>query len=151
MTRINANIKPAHLIDQHLIAEYREIVRIPNYVCNNVVKARSGVERAPKHFKLNTGHVLFFYDKLKFLHNRFLAIKDEMNHRHIENNMNDEMFSNIPDEFYNNIGQDDLIAGNNEVTDRILLRISTMKKQPTLNKMPIIFEKYSKLLCNLYK
>lgn len=150
MTRINANIKPVHLIDQHLIAEYREIVRIPNFVRNNVDHARKALKRAPNTFKLNSGHVLYFYDKIAFLHKRFLALVDEMHNRKIQTNMSDEMFLNFPIEFYNDISHDDLINGNQEVVERILLRISTMKKQPTYNSIIVNFEQYRKLLHKKY-
>lgn len=151
MTRINANIKPAHLIDQHLIAEYREIVRIPNYVHKNTDKAREALNRAPDAFKLNSGHVLFFYDKNNFLHKRFLNLKIEMSRRNIENNMTNEMFFNIDKEFYNDIDPVDLIDGNKEIVERILLRISTMKKTPTINSKPIDFDQYKKMLLKNYE
>lgn len=96
MTRINAKIKPADLIDQHLLAEYREIVRIPNTVKANLDNAYKKVKQAPQTFKLGTGHVIYFYDKIKFLHERFLLLKEELQSREIETNMTDEMFYDIP-------------------------------------------------------
>lgn len=146
MTRINANIKPKHLIDQHLIAEYREIIRIPNYVRNNINKSRNAILRAPKTFKLNSGHVLYFYDKIQFLHKRFLSLKEEMDHREIANNISDEMFLDFPIELYNDIDSNDLIDANKEVVHRILERISTMKKIPTIKGIEINMEEYSNIL-----
>lgn len=150
MTRINANIKPKDLIDQHLIAEYREIIRIPNYIKNNVEKAKFSLSRAPKEFKLNSGHVLYFYDKIQFLHKRFIALKEEMDHRNISNNISDEMFLNFPNEFYNDIESNSLINANNEVAQRIVERISTMKKHPTIKGEKINIEEYSNELINNY-
>ena len=150
MTRINANIKPKDLIDQHLIAEYREIVRIPNYVRNNVEKAQISLSRAPKEFKLNSGHVLYFYDKIQFLHARFIALKEEMDHRNISNNISDEMFIDFPVEFYNDIESDNLIEANKEVAQRIVERISTMKKHPTIHGQKINIEEYSHELISKY-
>ena len=67
MTRINVGVDPAELSTRHLIAELREIKRIPNLVkCQKISLASQ-----PKQFKLGTGHVKFFYDKLKYLKIRY--------------------------------------------------------------------------------
>lgn len=99
MTRINAKIQPRHLCDQHLVAEYREIVRIPNVVRANPERARK--TKRPDHFVLGTGHVVFFYDKLRFLHYRFLELCTVMRERKFAVNMTDEMFHNLPEDLYN--------------------------------------------------
>jgi deoxyribonuclease (pyrimidine dimer) len=67
MTRINVGIPPSELTDKHLIAEAREIKRIPNCVA----KGRFKLDGQPKQFKLGTGHVKFFYDKLGYLLKRY--------------------------------------------------------------------------------
>lgn len=133
MTRINANIKPKDLIDQHLIAEYREIVRIPNIV----KKKEVDISKIPASFRLGTGHVLFFYNKLKFLHKRFLLLKKELDNRGIINNMKDEMFKNLPVSLYHDIEDDNLLEANQLIIDRIIERISTMKRKPTISGIPI--------------
>lgn len=81
MTRINI-VDPAELMDQHLIAEYREI----RLLCANLVRtlqSKSGfvTSKVPIRFTLNSGHVYFFYNKGKYLHNRFEDIKREMHFR----------------------------------------------------------------------
>ena len=63
MTRINVGIPPAELINQHLIAEHREIKRIPNCIA----KGKYNMDNIPRRFKLGKGHVKFFYDKLEYL------------------------------------------------------------------------------------
>ncbi len=73
MTRVNCGIKPAELTDKHLLAEHREIVRIPNCVA----KGRYSMKGQPKEFKLGTGHVKFFYDKLLYLFKRYQEIYKE--------------------------------------------------------------------------
>lgn len=73
MTRINAGIPPVDLTDRHLLAEHREIKRIPNAISNN----KFSLNGQPKLFTLGKGHVKFFYDKLKYLHNRYMAIHSE--------------------------------------------------------------------------
>lgn len=125
MTRINANIPPAHLIDQHLFAEYREMVRIPNAVNKSYAKALAAISKAPTSYKLGAGHVVFHYNKLKYLHKRFLAIKDELNKRGIANNMTDSMFNGLPSDLYNDA---DLTYANSIVMPRIIERINGMKR-----------------------
>ena len=73
MTRINAGIKPAELTDKHLLAEAREIKRVPN-----CIKAgRYSMVGQPDTFRLGTGHVKFFYDKLHYLKKRYDKIYRE--------------------------------------------------------------------------
>ena len=73
MTRINVGIPPEELTDQHLMAEHREIKRIPNVVA----KGKYSMEGQPKVFKLGTGHVKFFYDKLAYLLKRYQGLYKE--------------------------------------------------------------------------
>ena len=81
MTRINI-IEPNELTDQHLIAEYREIFMVGGSL-RRTLKSKSGyqVSIVPKKFTLNSGHVYFFYNKGKYLHERYLHIIDEMKQR----------------------------------------------------------------------
>ena len=53
MTRINCGIPPAELTNKHLIAEHREIKRIPNCV----IKGKYSLTGQPDSFKLGAGHV----------------------------------------------------------------------------------------------
>lgn len=79
MTRINL-IDPAELTDQHLFAEYREITRIFALVEQSVHKYGTikTLKKIPKSYRLGTGHVLFFYDKLAFIEQRYFALKNEL-------------------------------------------------------------------------
>jgi deoxyribonuclease (pyrimidine dimer) len=70
MTRINAGIRPAELVDQHLLAELREIKRIPNVVKQGKAK----LDGIPERFSLGTGHVRFFYNKLGYLLRRYRSL-----------------------------------------------------------------------------
>lgn len=72
MTRINV-VPPSELCDKHLLAEYRELPR--------VFKLARPCTDAPKEYVLGAGHVKFFYDKLKFLNNRFLELVCECGRR----------------------------------------------------------------------
>ena len=70
MTRINLSIPPEELNTRHLLAEHRELKRIPNVVS----RGRYNLKNTPKEFTLGKGHVAFFYDKLLYLKNRYEEI-----------------------------------------------------------------------------
>jgi deoxyribonuclease (pyrimidine dimer) len=72
MVRINL-INPKNLADQHLIAEYNEILMLLGYV-----KKHSCVGNIPEKYCLGKGHIKFFKNKLKYLKKRFDLIKKEM-------------------------------------------------------------------------
>lgn len=72
MTRINL-VPPAELCDQHLLAEHRELTRIPNAVA----KGKYSLAGQPEDYRLGTGHVRFFFDKLGFLKARHAALHAE--------------------------------------------------------------------------
>lgn len=57
MTRINL-VHPSRLCDQHLLAELRELPRIPNGVLSGRLKRH--YDDAPEHYVLGYGHVKFF-------------------------------------------------------------------------------------------
>jgi len=73
MTRINCGIPPTELTDKHLLAEAREIKRIPNCVS----RGRYNIKNTPNEFTLGKGHVAFFYNKLLYLRNRYESIYEE--------------------------------------------------------------------------
>ena len=77
MVRINI-IHPKFLADQHLIAEYNEILMLFGYVKKH---PHTHFNQIPKNYKLGQGHILFFKDKLKYLEKRFERIKIEMHKR----------------------------------------------------------------------
>lgn len=76
MTRINCSIPPKNLTDQHLIAELKELPRIFTAVNKRIEKGIS-FNDIPSEFTLGTGHCKFFYNKLKFLHIRFITLTTE--------------------------------------------------------------------------
>ena len=75
MTRINSAIPVQHLTDEHLLAEHREIKRLP-YCLKRSINSRSK-RRMPSEFCLGTGHVLFFLDKMKFVSRRYKELYAE--------------------------------------------------------------------------
>lgn len=70
MTRINYGILPEQLIDQHLKAELRELPRIPRKVKRFLLEGKH-VNTTNEPFCLGTGHVTFFHNKLRYLHERY--------------------------------------------------------------------------------
>ncbi|MDD2907559.1 MAG: pyrimidine dimer DNA glycosylase/endonuclease V [Candidatus Gracilibacteria bacterium] len=96
MTRVNL-VNPKDLYDQHLLSEHREIKRIPN-----VIKSGKYVYKdIPSKYILGKGHVKFFYDKLKFLHNRYVSLYKECLNRSFKVENYEESFFNLPAELYN--------------------------------------------------
>lgn len=102
MTRINL-VPPSELTDQHLFAEFREIKMIPKALSRSLrARGLTGVIKSiPSQFTLNTGHVMFFYDKGKYLANRFEELKTELRLRGVMLNEGslfdeDEAFINNP-------------------------------------------------------
>ena len=76
MTRINL-VDPEQLCDQHLMAEHRELTRIPNAVaagrCKNMTRFMPAdyTVRTNVNPSAGRGHVTFFFNKLKFLKQRY--------------------------------------------------------------------------------
>ncbi|MBN2458513.1 pyrimidine dimer DNA glycosylase/endonuclease V, partial [Candidatus Woesearchaeota archaeon] len=75
MVRINL-INPERLSDQHLIAEYDEILMLFGYV-----KKYPRLGKTPHKYTLGKGHILFFKNKLKYLKKRHSLLKKEMKNR----------------------------------------------------------------------
>lgn len=74
MTRINL-IDPSSLTDQHIMAEYRELPRVFGLSYKRYLNGKKFIP-VPS-YRLATGHVMFFYDKLDFLINRQHSIIKE--------------------------------------------------------------------------
>jgi deoxyribonuclease (pyrimidine dimer) len=72
MVRINL-IDPKALADQHLVAEYNEMLMLVGYV--HKYPDLSGI---PHRYTLGTGHIRFFKDKLGYIQKRFARVKREM-------------------------------------------------------------------------
>jgi deoxyribonuclease (pyrimidine dimer) len=103
MTRINV-VPVQELSRQHLIAEYREITRLPGNLydwINRKSKPPSFAE-IPAEYKLGTGHVKFFYNKFKYLEKRFGALIEEMLCRGYNPNFTDSsIFRRVDSIYYN--------------------------------------------------
>ncbi len=99
MTRINL-VPPRELMDQHLFAEFREIKMVPKALHRSLralwkrelgndfdLREQSDritsvihtlTEKIPSDFTLNTGHVMFFYNKGRYLMDRYMGIRYEL-------------------------------------------------------------------------
>jgi len=121
MTRISASIQPSELCDQMLLAEHREIVRIPNCI----ISGKAKVEDIPNDFRLGAGHVKFFYDKLYYLYTRYTAIRIECKDRGFSIQDYSDAFHDLPDDLLNDWKPDNTVRS--MLVERINERLSTMK------------------------
>lgn len=127
MTRINL-IPPEELCDQHLLAEHRELTRIPNAVA----RGKFSLEWQPADYKLGAGHVKFFFDKLMFLKRRYEALHRECLRRGFRvNNIWPQTLPDSPDLWKDYIPTNSALAENRE---RIRIRMPKVprftQKQP---------------------
>jgi len=121
MTRINSGIPPAELCDKHLMAEHREIKRIPNCI----KKGRYSMKGQPSKFTLGTGHVKFFYDKLAYLYKRYCELHLECKSRGFNVTDYRECWDDIPISLNNDYKPSDY--DRKIIRERINERLKTMK------------------------
>ena len=122
MTRINI-IPPEELMDQHLIAEYRE-TRLLTQNLRRSFQSKNGMDKTkiPKQFTLNAGHILFFKDKGAYIEKRYQQLQDEMRKRGFT-----PTFPNIDTDVWPNGFKNDWKPTEQDmsiVRERIALRIS---------------------------
>lgn len=97
MTRINVSIPPSELTGRHLIAEHREIKRVPNLIS----RGRFNMKSVPSEFTLGKGHVAFFYNKLLYLKNRYEELYQECLNRGYNVTYYGAAWDDIPPQFMN--------------------------------------------------
>lgn len=121
MTRVNV-IPPKRLVDAHLLAEAREIKRIPNAIR----KGRYSLKGVPTHYAMGAGHVKFFYNKLGWLLERYKALYDECVCRGFQVTDFSEAWEGVPESLMNgwNPTEEDEAVTIRRVSDRL----SDMKK-----------------------
>lgn len=120
MTRINT-IPPQELCDKHLMAELREITRIPN----TIKSGKAIINNIPDTFRLGSGHVKFFYNKLLYLKNRYYNLYDECLLRGFNVSDNRNSFDDLPKTLMNDWvpTEESIIL----IKERIAERMTTMK------------------------
>jgi deoxyribonuclease (pyrimidine dimer) len=99
MTRINC-VPPEELSRQHLLAEYRELPRVFNLAAKAYSSGRK--IKAPERYTLGTGHVKFFYHRLGWCLDRFLALRLEMLVRGYKPNYVQPPVVELPPEWWGN-------------------------------------------------
>lgn len=103
MTRINV-VDPKELSTKHLVAEYREITRLPGNLTTSLNRKGKKFElkEIPETYTLGTGHVKYFYDKMLYLQKRFESLVQEMLDRGYKPTHRDSsIFAQCDKEYYN--------------------------------------------------
>lgn len=80
MTRINV-VPVASLVRQHLLAEHYELPDVFKLVRRHIRAGRTlddVRDRIPETYRLGTGHISFFINKLNYLRMRHYDLKQEM-------------------------------------------------------------------------
>lgn len=149
MTRINAGIHPSDLLDEWLIAEWRELPRIINELVKH--PHRFNPDDIPSEFTLGNGHVKFFRDKGQYLVERHKLLRDEMDHRGIKRDTN--VFPCV-------VGLDEALylqvmkpwlptpESNKEIVERLTERFSARKKPYHMTRLvKLVFNDDTAWLC----
>ncbi|MDO4427630.1 MAG: pyrimidine dimer DNA glycosylase/endonuclease V [Moraxella sp.] len=125
MTRVNI-IPVQELTDQHLFAEYREITRLFALVKQACDKypIDAVLKKVVSTYRLSTGHILFFYDKLGYIERRYFELKDEVLKRRFNVSLKDDIveFRQVIDKrFYNDFtpSQSDMAINIDRLIEKI--------------------------------
>ena len=126
MTRINTGYAVQLLTNKHLMAEHRELKRIPNVVS----RGRYNLKTAPKEFTLGKGHVSFFYDKLGYLKKRYIELYNECRSRGLNIQNYESSWDGIPPELMNDYTptEKDIRIITERINDRLANPIAKQKK-----------------------
>lgn len=117
MTRINVGIPPSELNTKMLIAEHREIKRIPNAIKSG----RFNLKNQPSEFTLGTGHVKFFYTRIGYLKSRYAQIYQECKRRGFAVTDFSSAFDGIGDQFMGEYSPSE--HDSHLITERIRIRL----------------------------
>ena len=120
MWSINSVIPVKCLIDEHLLAEHREIKRLPYCLRKAIVSG--SINKIPVKFTLGKGHVLFFLDKMSFALGRYSEIYYELIHRGFDVQDYSDNWEGIDSKYLNNhncnLEEKKLLI--NRITERIM-------------------------------
>lgn len=125
MTRINCSIPVKNLTDEHLLAEHREIKRLPSCL-EKAIKSGS-INNIQDQFSLGKGHVLFFLDKMAFIKCRYVEIYNECIRRNLNVQSYINNFDDIPSQYNNEYYPNSYSLS--LLIDRITTRILEGRKQ----------------------
>ncbi len=123
MTRINV-VPVKELMDQHLLAEIREITRLPNNLRTSLTRKSGPLKSSeiPPEYVLGKGHVKFFMDKFKWLEGRFKDLLEECQNRGFTIKHKDAtIFSKVPSKYYGTyqVTEEAKILNRIRINDRI--------------------------------
>lgn len=133
MTRINLT-PVSELADQHLMAEYRELPRVFGAVRDRLAK-RHKFDDIPSDFRLGSGHVKFFYDKIGFLFLRQHDIIKECQKRGIKITNTHVDVADIPLRFMNDF-----------VPSETDLALSQARLDEKISQRPTWYKHYGKAI-----
>lgn len=143
--RVNT-IRPELLADQHLRAEYNEIHGMMiAYYRRSVLerKTKFNESEIPKNYILSKGHAMFFYDKMKFVQDRWYSIREECQRRGYVTNLTTLNYSIVKPEHMNSyeINYNDKIINLERILTRIYTKIYKQNKPNfyTFHKKPMKF------------
>lgn len=137
--RINI-IPPKILMDQHLVAEYREIKMLPKAFLRSF-HSKHGIDnnRISDKYTLNKGHGFFFYNKIQYIIDRFELLKDEMIDRGFACNFTElPVLDKIPLHYKNNYTPS--LEEQCVNIERILTRISEKSNWYKFRGIPIDYK-----------
>lgn len=123
MTRISVAVRAIELCDSHLNKERIELLRIPNAIKSG--KAKVNLAKTPKTFTLGTGHVVFFYPRLKYLHKRYNELTEECVRRKVKVTDYSDAFEGLPENLYNDY--EETSADRTLLVERVNERLIGMK------------------------
>jgi len=123
MTRINV-VPVEELTNMHLLGEYKEITRLPNYLKRSLNRKKPfSFDEIPSRYTLGKGHVKFFYNKMMWLQTRYVELADEMERRGMSpKRLHEHLFLSVPKKFYNDYKPDKAAMEINR--ERILDRLN---------------------------
>jgi deoxyribonuclease (pyrimidine dimer) len=129
MTRVNL-VPPKELMDQHLLAEWRELKMVPASLRRSLrTKSIENILRGiPETFTLGRGHVLFFYNKLPYLRIRYRYLVSELLKRGFVLEYSggfSKFVDDLPDEFFEYTWiptPEDVAISRARIADRIAMK-----------------------------
>lgn len=130
MTRVNL-VPVGELADQHLFAEWREVKMVPRSLARSLASRPMELvlARISPVYTLNTGHVMFFYDKYEFLRKRYDALTEELLARGVQFRGDHALdatgvWSKLPSDFHQDYEPDDiaLAISRERIEQRIALQ-----------------------------
>jgi deoxyribonuclease (pyrimidine dimer) len=140
MTRISVGFNK-HFIDKHLNRERIEVLRIPNAIKKGTAKVN--LNKIPKDFRLGSGHVTFFYNKIGFLKRHYEELTAECIRRGFNPTDYSDAFEGIPSHLMNDYEPTEHDV--QIVRERIAERLQSMKNLK-YNREPISLEEAIKKL-----